>query len=40
MGIDEKKAYLEEIRLRYRKAKKEQKTKILDEFCMVCKIPS
>ena len=36
MGHKEKKAYLNEIRKRYRKAQKELKTKILDEFCAVC----
>lgn len=36
MGHNEKKAYLEEIRLRYRKAAKKLKAKILDEFCAVC----
>ena len=36
MGYNEKKAYLNEIRLRYRKADKKLKAKILDEFCAVC----
>jgi len=36
MGHNEKKAYLEEIRLRYRRACKLLKAKILDEFCVVC----
>jgi hypothetical protein len=36
MGHNEKKAYLNEIRLRYRKARKLLKAKILDEFCAVC----
>lgn len=36
MGHNEKKAYLEEIRLRYRKVSKLLKAKILDEFCTVC----
>lgn len=36
MGHNEKKAYLEEIRLRYRKVRKLLKAKILDEFCAVC----
>lgn len=36
MGKNEKMAYLEEIRLRYRKGNKKLKTKILDEFCAVC----
>jgi len=37
MGQNEKKAYLEAIRLRYKKARKKQKAQILDEFCIVCK---
>lgn len=37
MTIEHKKAYLEEIRWRYQKSTKSQKTKILDEFCEVCK---
>jgi hypothetical protein len=36
MGKTDKKAYLEAIRRRYRKAKRADKTKILDEFCAVC----
>jgi hypothetical protein len=36
MGHNERKAYLEQIRLRYRKAGRNLKTKILDEFCEVC----
>lgn len=36
LGYDEKKAYLEEIRARYRKAHKKLKATILDEFCAVC----
>lgn len=36
MGQNEKKSYLNEIRKRYRKAQKELKTKILDEFCAIC----
>ena len=36
MGKNAKKAYLEAICLRYRKAKRVDKTKILDEFCAVC----
>ena len=36
MGHNEKKAYLEEIRLRYRKVRKLLKAKILDEFCTIC----
>lgn len=37
MSHKEKKAYLAAIRKRYRKADKELKSKILDEFCAVCK---
>ena len=37
MTIEHKRAYLEEIRWRYQKSTKSQKTKILDEFCEVCK---
>ena len=37
MGLNEKRAYLKEIRLRYRRASKKLKTKVLDEFCAVCK---
>ena len=36
MGRREKRAYLEQIRDRYRKAKRVEKAKILDEFCAVC----
>jgi hypothetical protein len=36
MSHKEKKAYLAAIRKRYRKANKELKSKILDEFCAVC----
>lgn len=36
MGKQAKRAYLEAIRGRYRKAKQADKTKILDEFCAVC----
>ncbi|MFH7324888.1 hypothetical protein [Desulfurivibrio sp. C05AmB] len=36
MGRREKDAYLAKIRDRYRKASREQKSKILDEFCAVC----
>ena len=36
MGRREKRAYLEKIRGRYLKASREQKTKILDEFCAGC----
>jgi hypothetical protein len=37
MGFQEKKAYLNEIRSRYRNADRKLKAKILDEFCNVCK---
>jgi len=37
MGYNERKAYLEEIRTRYRRACNQSKKKILDEFCTVCK---
>ncbi len=36
MGKKGKQGYLERIYARYRKASKEQKQKILDEFCEVC----
>ena len=36
MGHKERKAYVDAIRRRYRRANKEQKTKILDEFCAIC----
>lgn len=36
MPIEFKRAYLEEIRSRYRNSTKKQKGKILDEFCEVC----
>lgn len=36
MGKNERKAYLEAIRGRYRKASRADKTRILDEFCAVC----
>lgn len=36
MGKSDKKAYLEAIRGRYRKASRATKAKILDEFCAVC----
>jgi hypothetical protein len=36
MGKDEKRAYLEAIRSRYRHAGQAGKSKILDEFCAVC----
>lgn len=37
MGRKEKTAYLDAIRKRYRKAKRQDKKAILDEFCAVCK---
>lgn len=36
MGKRERRAYLDAIRARYRRAKKAGKTAILDEFCAVC----
>lgn len=36
MGKHERKAYLEAIRARYRRAGKKNKTIILNEFCAVC----
>src|ERR1039458_7368006 len=36
MDNHEKHAYLEAIRKRYRKAKRADKGKVLDEFCSVC----
>ena len=36
MSKTEKRAYLDAIRGRYRKAKRADKSKILDEFCAVC----
>ncbi len=36
MGYNEKKASLDKIRSRYRKACKKMKDNILDEFCAVC----
>jgi hypothetical protein len=36
MGKQERRAYLEAIRVRYRKANRAGKAKILDEFCAVC----
>lgn len=37
MGKNEKRIYLKEIRVRYRKSSKSIKAKILDEFCVICK---
>ena len=36
MGKNERQAYLKAIRLRYSRAGKQAKTKVLDEFCAVC----
>jgi len=36
MGKHEKRVYLEAIRKRYRKARRADKGRILDEFCSVC----
>jgi len=36
MGKPERRAYLEAIRARYRRARKGNKTAILNEFCAVC----
>ena len=36
MGKRERRAYLEAIRVRYRRASKAGKTAILNEFCAVC----
>ena len=36
MGKHEKKAYLQQIKPRYKKASKAEKKRILDEFCAVC----
>jgi hypothetical protein len=36
MGKPERRAYLEAIRARYRRARKGNKTLILNEFCAVC----
>lgn len=36
MSKNERRAYLEQIRARYAKAKRADKTRILDEFCAVC----
>ena len=36
MGKNERKAYLEAIRLRYQSASRSEKAAILDEFCNVC----
>jgi len=37
MSLEQKKAYLETIRRRYKKSTRSQKALILDEFCSVCK---
>jgi hypothetical protein len=36
MGKHERRVYLEAIRKRYRRARRSDKGKILDEFCSVC----
>lgn len=36
MGKQERRAYLEAIRIRYRRANKASKSVILNEFCAVC----
>ncbi len=36
MSLEQKKAYLERIRRRYKKSTRRQKAMILDEFCSVC----
>ena len=36
MGKHEKRAYLEQIKTRYKKGNKQEKQRILDEFCAVC----
>ncbi len=36
MSLEQRKAYLEEIRRRYRKSTRQGKATILDEFCSVC----
>lgn len=37
MRHEQKKAYLETIRRRYKKSTRQEKALILDEFCSVCK---
>ena len=37
MSLEQRKAYLEEIKKRYKKSKRQDKARILDEFCSVCK---
>ncbi|HUW80841.1 MAG TPA: hypothetical protein VMV54_08135, partial [Acidocella sp.] len=39
MGTQERRAYLEAIQTRYRRARKTGKTIFLDEFCAVCGYP-
>lgn len=36
MSLEQKKAYLQEIRRRYKKSTRQQKAIILDEFCSIC----
>ena len=38
MTLKVKKEYLEAIYLRYKNATKKEKSKILDEFCLVCNL--
>src|SRR5918994_3586899 len=37
MSFEQKKAYLETIRKRYKKSTRQEKASILNEFCSVCK---
>ena len=36
MSLEQRKAYLSEIRKRYKKSTRQQKSVILDEFCSIC----
>lgn len=36
MSLEQRKAYLEEIKKRYKKSNRQDKARILDEFCSVC----
>jgi hypothetical protein len=36
MSLSQRKAYLSQIRKRYKKSSRKEKTLILDEFCSVC----
>ncbi len=40
MSLEQKKAYLEEIKKRYKKSNRQDNARILDEFCSVCKYNS